>query len=319
MAVYTFIDLQMLSDFLSAYDLGALIAFEGIEAGVSNSNFHLAMESGHYVLTIFEPHRVNPDDVPYFIDYAAHLSEAGLPVPDVMKNKEERRRGVLADKPAAIFRFMEGQSVSAKNITADHCYKAGRILAKMHKAADNFKGFQDNDYGLDRWQIWFKTMRADLDQIRVGLSSELKADMAYFHRRWPSLLPGGGIHADYFPDNVFFGGGDVSGVIDFHFACTDFYIYDLAIAVNAWCFDASSAFDLAHYDKMIAGYQSVRQLSEEEWEAFPVMCHGAAVRFVLSRAEEWLKHTSSPSGAMVTPHNPIDFVKRRDHFAHDGR
>ena len=312
MAVYTKISEPVLHDFINAYDIGALQAYEGIQAGVSNTNYHVFTEKGRYVLTLFEPHRVNVGDVPFFAGYADHLAKFGLPAPAIIKTKEGKRLRELKNRPAILSEFLHGEDVKRNAFTPAHCRAAGELLGRMHKAGDDYQPVKGNDYSLDRWEDWGRSLK--LNEIKRGLKALVEEELKHIKHHWPHNMQGGAIHGDFFPDNVFFKDGEVSGLIDFHFACTDFYIYDVAIAINAWCFDDDAVFKQARYDALIEGYQSIQKLDKDEWHYLPFMLRAAALRFVLSRAEEFLSYKE---GDEMTPHDPHAFIKRLEHFRHE--
>jgi homoserine kinase type II len=311
MAVYTPVPETDLVAFLTSYDIGTLKSFKGIEAGVSNTNYLLLTDRGRFILTLFEPHRVRAEDIPFFVDYSIHLEKCGIPCPATLQRKDGQRIASLCERPAALFSFLEGKSETTDTLTPNMCGKAGRSLARMHMAATTFNQESPNHFGLPRWRDWLSRMGRSMNKISDGLYLSAAAELSWIEENWPDTLPQGAIHADFFPDNVFFKDGDVSGVIDFHFVCTDSFAYDLAIAVNAWGFDAANNFIPERFDAMLAGYESVRSLSEDEKKAFPVLLRASSLRFLLSRCEEMLKWKP---GDFVKPHDPMVFAKRVEFF-----
>lgn len=311
MAVYTPVTEIELKDFLSAYDLGGLRAFDGIEAGVSNTNYFVTTDAGRYVLTLFEPHRVRPEDIPYFIHYSSTLEQAGVPCPKTLLRRDGKSVSSLCGRPAAFFSVLEGDGATTASLTPDACEKAGAVLAKMHLAAGNIHETALNHFGMNRWTLWVGDLGASMDRIAPGLYDFARTELDWVSSRWPSNLPSGTIHADYFPDNVFFKDENVSGVIDFHFVCTDLFAYDLAIAINAWCFDKDNKFQPSRFSAIMRGYNSVRQLSQAELDALPVLLRAASLRFLLSRIEEKLNWTP---GDFMVPHDPMVFESRLRHF-----
>lgn len=311
MAVYTPVTEIELKDFLSAYDLGALRAFDGIEAGVSNTNYFVTTDAGRYVLTLFEPHRVKAEDIPFFIHYSSTLEQAGVPCPKTLLRRDGKSISLLCNRPAALFSVLDGAGSTAGTLTPSMCEQAGAVLAKMHLAAGNIHEVAINHFGLNRWKLWVGDLDASMDRIAPGLHDFARTELGWVSMRWPSKLPSGAIHADYFPDNVFFKDGNVSGVIDFHFVCTDLFAYDLAIALNAWSFDQDNVFQSARFAGMMRGYNSVRPLGAEEQNALPVLLRAAALRFLLSRIEEKLNWNP---GDFMVPHDPMVFESRLRHF-----
>lgn len=311
MAVYTPVPQETLVEFLQDFDLGGLQSYKGIEAGVSNTNYHLYTDAGHFILTLFEPHRVNEEDIPFFLDYTDCMAQAGIPCPAVRAARDGRKVRALCDRPAVIFEFLAGDGGHAGMITPDVMRQVGALTARMHGAAMAMPQTQDNHFGLARWGAWLDAMGDGMDIIAPGLYALCRAEYDAMKNMWPTNLPRGPIHGDLFPDNVFFTDGAVSGVIDFHFVCTDFVAYDLAIVANAWCFDQQNAFQQDRFDALMAGYESVRPMDKAEKAAFPMFLRAAALRFLLSRAEEFLNH--KPDNLMK-PHDPMVFHTRLVHF-----
>ena len=313
MAVYTPVSETQLKAFLKEYDLGTLRFFSGIEQGVSNTNYHVTTTTGRYILTLFEPHRVRAKDIPSFIAYTAHLEQGGVLCPHTLKRKDGSTLSQLCDLPAALFSFREGEGQSSGTLTPKKCFAAGATLASMHKAASPMKAVPPNHFGLERWERWLSMIGPKMEQIEPGLFDLASSELATIKAAWPKGLPSGPIHADFFPDNVFFIGEKVSGVIDFHFVCTDVFTYDLAIAANAWSFDENNEFQLERLQSLLAGYQSVRPLSKDESMALPILLRAGSLRFLLSRIEEKLKWKA---GDFMVPHDPLVFAKRLRHWSH---
>ncbi len=314
MAVYTSIDREQVIDFLENYDLGTLESFEGIEQGVSNTNYHLYTSTGHYILTLFEPWRVDPSHVPFFLSYATHLQESGIPSARSIKDSKGALAGILEDRPAVIVDFLEGRHLASSEITPALCAQVGAMAARMHVAGGGFEQVSANSYGQDCWARWIETMNEGLIDISFGLYDAMKGELVELQNNWPENLPIGAIHADLFPDNVFFDGEQLSGVIDFHFACTDFFAYGLAIIVNAWCFDEDIVFVKERYEALLQGYEEERPLTNAEKAGFPVLLRAAALRFILSRCEETLSYKP---GDKVVPHDPRAFIKRLEYFQNE--
>ena len=311
MAVFTKITEADLKEFLSFYTIGNLVSFEGIEAGVSNTNYFVDTEQGRFVLTLFEPRRVQAEDISFFMEYSIVLEENGVPCPRTMLRRDKSNLGVLKDRPAAIFSFLQGEGATVAALDDAMCERAGETLAQMHLAAQKIIRTSPNRFGLKRWQDWVAMLGADMDKIFDGTFKYTADELDFVSANWPSDLPSGAIHADYFPDNVFFEDGDVSGVIDFHFVCTDMFAYDLAIALNAWSFDAGNKFAPSRFAAMMRGYNSIRPLSKEETNALPVLLRAAALRFLLSRIEEKLNWKPDD---FMKPHDPMVFANRLRHF-----
>ncbi len=311
MAVYTQISEDQLKDFLRLYDIGGLVSYEGIEAGVSNTNYFVTTDKARYVLTLFEPHRVNENDLSFFIDYAIALEKGGVPCPETILQKNGAAYSSLCERPAAFFSVLQGEGGSVGILTPELCEKAGRVLARMHLAAAGMTETMPNHFGMTRWEKWVEGMGGKMDAITPDLYRQTKKELAYLKSCWPHNLTKGPIHADYFADNVFFWDGEITGVIDFHFACTDYFVYDLAIALNAWCFDAANMFQSGRMQAMIQGYNAIRPLSAPEKKALPILLRAASLRFLLSRVEEKL---AWKEGDFMKPHDPLVFEKRLKHF-----
>lgn len=301
MAVYTPVDEHALAAFLQSYDLGSPKSFDGILQGIENSNFRLETDAGRFVLTVFE-RRAAEADLPYFLGLMAHLATKGYPAPRPQPRLDGRVIGRIAGKPAAIVTFLEGdwpKSPGPKDAAA-----AGRALARLHLAATDYPGRRANDLGVDSWPDLFQPSASRADDVAPGLRAEIEAALARLKADWPRRLPSGAIHADLFPDNLFLDdAGEVSGVIDFYFACDDAYAYDLAIMLNAWCFDQVGGWSHDRAKALTAGYESARPLEPREHQALPTLLSGAAMRFLLTRLYDWL-HPAP--GALVRPKDPLE-------------
>jgi homoserine kinase type II len=304
MAVYTDVTDEALYAFLADYDLGAVLSFKGIAEGVENSNFLLNCGDGHYILTLYEK-RVNPDDLPFFVGLMEHLAAEGLSCPLPVKKRDGSALGVLCGRPAAIVTFLDG--VSTRKPDANHCFETGQALAQLHLAGRDFALKRANGLSLEHWAPLFEETRGQAGEVSPGLAEEIAHELDFLQKNWPKGLPQGVIHADLFPDNVFFIGEKLSGLIDFYFACVDDLAYDLAICLNAWCFEPDCAFNATKGRALLQGYQSVRRLEAAELAALPVLARGAALRFLLTRLYDWL---NVPAGALVRPKNPLEYLQK---------
>jgi homoserine kinase type II len=303
MAVYTEVSDDELTAFLAGYDVGGLLSYKGIAEGVENTNYLLHTERGPYFLTLYEK-RVTPADLPFFLGLMEHLARAGL-TPTPVRDREGRLLRQLAGKPAALVAFLEG--VWLRRPQPRHCGALGRCMAELHLAGQSYPLRRDNALGLAGWRPLYARFQARAEEITPGLSAIIERELAELEASWPTDLPQGIVHADLFPDNVFFLGDRLSGLIDFYFACNDALSYDVAITLNAWCFEADHAFNLTKGRALLAGYESVRALTPAERAALPLLARGAALRFLLTRAYDWL-HTSHE--AMVNRKDPLEFVRR---------
>jgi len=304
MAVYTDITDDELDVLLADFDLGAALSFKGIAEGVSNSNFLLETEAGRFILTVYES-RTNPDDLPFFLELMRWLARHGYPSSEPMADRQGRLIKHLRGKPCAITQFLNGLSV--RRPTAAHCREAGAGLAGLHLAGEGFAMTRENDLGQPAWAPMFSGLESAAEGLKPGLSKTIQADLEMLARRWPSGLPSGVCHADFFPDNVFFTGGRFSGAIDFYFACTDAFAYDVAVALNAWCFEPDGSFNITSARALVAGYESRRPLSDAERAALPILAHGAAIRFFLTRLYDW---GATPEGALVKPKDPLEYERK---------
>lgn len=304
MAVYTDVSEEQLTRFLADYPIGNLLSYKGIAEGTENSNFLLHTDVGTYILTLYEK-RVDADDLPFFLGLMQHLALKELPCPLPVERNDGELIGELAGRNAAIITFLEG--VWMRHPTVPHCHEVGKALASMHLAAHDFPLGRDNSLAIPGWKSLWEQSHARADEVQLGLADEIEADFALFDREWPMDLPAGIIHADLFPDNVFFLGETLSGLIDFYFACDDFYAYDVATCINAWCFEADLTFNVEKGRALLAGYQSVRPLEAAEIEALPILAHGSALRFMLTRLYDWL---TIPDGALIQKRDPLEYVAR---------
>ncbi|MEN3974212.1 homoserine kinase [Emcibacter sp. SYSU 3D8] len=304
MAVYTHVDEDALADFLAHYDVGDVVAFKGIAEGVENSNFLLQTERGSYILTLYEK-RVNRDELPFFLGLMGHLANKGLACPTPITGDDGKALRELCGRPAALISFLRGLSVVRPSPA--HCASVGRGMAEMHMAVADFGMSRNNGLGLAGWRQLANACRDQAEQVRPGLMSMIDDELAWLDTAWPKVLPSGVIHADLFPDNVFFIGEQLTGLIDFYFACNDFLAYDLAIAMNAWCFESDRSFNATKTRRLLAGYQSVRPLEPAEIDALPALARGAALRFLLTRLYDWVNQVE---GALVRPKDPSEYVEK---------
>ena len=309
MAVYTEVTDEALRAFLSDYALGALLAFRGIAEGVENSNYALKTERGDFILTLYEK-RVDPGELPYFLGLMRHLAGRGLDCPQPVAGRDGEALRSLAGRPAAICTFLPG--VWPRRIRPSHCEPLGEALGALHLAGEGFAARRPNGLGPAAWGPLLDRCRPDAD---AALVAELDAALAAILRDWPGALPTGQIHADLFPDNVFFleegRRPRVSGLIDFYFACTDLLAYDVAVCLNAWCFEEARSFNVTKARSLIRGYESRRPMSRAERAALPVLCQGAAIRFLLTRLFDWV---NTPAGAMVTRKDPMEYLHKLRFF-----
>lgn len=316
MAVYTQLGAEALGGIIAAFDVGPLVSAKGIAEGVSNSNW--LIETGgrdgsgaRFILTMYEK-RVETGDLPFFLGLLDHLAERGCPVPRTIHDRDGAAFRFHDGKALALIEFLPGVSLSEP--TPAQAHAVGGALARMHGAAADFAGERRNGLGLEGWKALAEACGGEgLEAIAPGLSGLVGRTLADLGRRWPSDLPRSVIHADLFPDNVLMLGDRVSALIDFYFACTDITAYDIAITHAAWCFDADGRrFDPAISRELLAGYEAIRPISAAERAALPILAQGAAMRFLMSRAYDWM---NTPSDAMVTRKDPMAFARRLEFYA----
>jgi len=305
MAVYTEVGDDELRDFMAAYDLGNLLSCKGIAEGVENSNFLVVTDFSPFILTLYEK-RTNEEDLPYFLGLMEHIADKGFTCPTPVRTREGEALRRLAGRPAAIVTFLTG--MWPRNIAQEHCAELGKALAKFHAAGADFAMTRKNSLSVDGWRPLFEKIdEEEADDLQPGLAGEIDAELAFLEANWPTGLPRGTIHADLFPDNVFFENSALTGFIDFYFACTDWLAYNLAICLNAWCFEPEGSFVAERGQALIDAYQSVRKLSDAELAALPILARGSAVRFLLTRLYDWINH---PPGAMVKKKDPLEYRRK---------
>jgi homoserine kinase type II len=305
MAVYTDVAAEELAEFLSGYDIGELLSYKGIAEGVENSNFLLHTTSGYFILTLYEK-RVAKSDLPFFLALMAHLAVHGITCPQPVKNRRGEALAMLAGRPAAIITFLEG--IWPRKPNAAHCAGVGQVLAKMHLAGRDFGMSRANALSVSGWRPLFDAAAPHADELQHGLRDFISAELDHLESGiWPEHLPKGVIHADLFPDNVFFLGEKLSGVIDFTFACNDILAYDIAITLNAWCFETDHSFNVTKARALLNAYGRERKLSDAEQDALPLLARGASLRILLTRLVDWF---NVPPGALVRPKDPLEYVRK---------
>jgi homoserine kinase type II len=304
MAVYTDVPDDELQKFAAQYAIGEVVSCKGIAEGVENSNYLLRSETGTFILTLYE-RRVDPKDLPFFIGLMEHLAACGLACPTPLRGRDGIALRSLCGRPAAIVTFLDG--MWPRRIQPYHCAGVGRALAELHLAGGSFAMSRPNNLSVAGWRVWLDRCRERAHEVRPGLAEELTSELDRLEAAWPRDLPRGVIHADLFPDNVFFRGERVSGLIDFYFACTDFLAYDIAICLNAWCFESDGGFNVTKARLLLSNYRVVRPISAAELAALPLLARGSALRFLLTRLYDWL---NQPAGAMVRPKDPLEYLQK---------
>lgn len=304
MAVYTDVSAEELGKFLAGYNLGELLSYKGIAEGVENSNFLVHTGTGYYILTLYEK-RVAPGDVPFFLALMEHLAARGITCPQPVKDRSGKALGMLCGRPAAVVTFLDGMWMRRPD--AGHCAAVGEALARMHLAGADFAGTRRNALSVAGWRPLFEQAAPRADGVQHGMRATIETELDHLEKSWPRNLPQGVIHADLFPDNVFFLGDRLSGLIDFYFACTDTLAFDIAICLNAWCFEPDHSYNVTKGRNLLTSYIKTRPLSDAERDALPLLARGAAMRFLLTRLVDWL---NVPAGALVQPKNPLEYFRK---------
>jgi homoserine kinase type II len=304
MAVYTEVADEELEAFIASYDIGALTSCKGIAEGVENSNYLVQTEAGRYILTLYEK-RVAPKDLPYFLALMEHLAARGIRCPLPVHDREGRNLRKLAGRPAALINFLDG--VSVRRASIEQCASLGKALGRLHVAGESFAQTRANSLSLPGWGPLANAIGERADTVIRGLAGEIGKELAHLDKAWPRDLPQGVIHADLFPDNVFFLGQEVSGLIDFYFACTDMLAYDIAICLNAWCFESDASFNITKARAFLQAYEGVRPLTANELAALPTLARGAALRFLLTRSYDWL---NTDGEALVKRKDPNEYLRK---------
>jgi len=304
MAVYTDVAAEELGQFLAGYDIGELLSYKGIAEGVENSNFLVHTSQGSFILTLYE-RRVAAKDLPFFLGLMEHLASRGITCPQPVKNRNGDMLGTVAGRPAAIITFLEGLWI--RRPSPIHCAALGTALARLHLAGLDFPLRRANALSVAGWRQLYEHCGARANEVQPDLASFLAKELSEHERNWPRGLPEGVIHADLFPDNVFFLGEKLSGLIDFYFACTDALAYDVAICLNAWCFEADHSYNVTKGRGLLTAYAAARPLSGAERELLPMLARGAALRFLLTRLTDWF---NVPPGALVRPKDPMEYFRK---------
>lgn len=325
MAVYTKLNDQNIIDHLANYQIGKLINFKGIIAGIDNSNFIIETTQGKFILTIFES-RINKNDLPFFIELTSHLAENGICCPKPIKNNYNKFITEIKNKSSVIVTFLSGSNLEPlnsglyDNISPDHCFEVGKISAQMHNFVRDFKMSRKNDLGIDNFKQFYDKFSSKVENYQPNLTKKIHDLIIFVNKSWKNNLPSGVIHSDLFPDNVFFkdeinNNGNItskiSGVIDFYFAANDLFIYDIACLINAWCFDENNQFIKENFKNLISGYQSIREISNEEKDFLKIALIGASLRFLLTRLHDYF---FTPKDSLVKVKDPQEYIQKLDFF-----
>jgi homoserine kinase type II len=304
MAVYTDVMAEELVAFLANYNIGELLAYKGIAEGVENSNFLVHTSRNYFILTLYEK-RVAAKDLPFFLGLMEHLHARGIICPQPVKNRKGEVLGSIAGRPAAIITFLDGMWI--RRPSPRHCAALGEVLARMHLAGLDFQMQRVNALSVEGWRPLYESCRDRANELKPDLRGLLCTELCNLEQAWPRALPQGVIHADLFPDNVFFLGNNLSGLIDFYFACTDALAYDIAVCLNAWCFESDHSYNVTKGRCLLQAYTQVRPLAASERDALPLLARGAAMRFLLTRLVDWF---DLPAGALVRPKDPLEYYRK---------
>lgn len=304
MAVYTEVTDAELNAFMGAFDLGQVLSFKGIAEGVENSNFFLKTEGGSFILTLYEK-RVREEDLPFFLGLLEHLSKKGVHCPLPVRARDGRAWRALNGRPAAVMTFLSG--LSPKKPDAAQCGALGDALARLHLAGADYEQTRPNALSLEGWKALVKQCEPKANGVRMGLATLIAQEVRWLEQHWPRGLPAGVIHADLFPDNVFFMDGRISGLIDFYFACNDAYAYDVAVCLNSWCFENDGAFNITKGRALLSAYRAVRPFADAEVATLPILARGAALRFLLTRLYDWINRDEA---ALVKVKDPAEYVAK---------
>jgi len=304
MAVYTKLEHQEVRQFLEQYNINNFKDYKGITEGVENTNYLIKTSEQDYILTIYEK-RVDENDLPFFIKLLSYLSENKFPCPKPIANKNNEKINRIKNKNAALVTFLNGQSKN--KITSEECFEIGKITAQLHEITKKFDINRKNNLSIENWEsIFEKTIKQKID-LDESIIKKTKNYLNFLKDKWPKNLPQGIIHADLFPDNIFFTNNKVSGIIDFYFACNDFFAYEIAICINSLCFDNNSTFNMTKAKNLIDGYTSIRNLSEDEKKYLPILSMGAAMRFFLTRLYDFY-HTDNKANVKIK--DPFEYLKK---------
>ena len=307
MAIYTKLSEKDLNEFLFKYNLGKLLNFKGIEEGIENTNYFIQTERGKFILTVYEK-RVEEKDLPFFMGLMRNLYDAQFPSPEPIINKNGNYISEILSKKAAVVSFLNGKA--KKNLEPNDCYEVGVYAAKLHLITRNLTGKRKNKLSVDSWRKLYNKVKSDCSKIHNNLPKIIENNLDKIEKNWPKNIPSGIIHADLFPDNIFFQNKKLSGIIDFYFSCYDFYAFEIAICLNALCFEGKNenlSFNVTKAKRFIDGYSSIRRLDEDEKKSLKILCQGAAIRFLLTRVFDYLNLTE---GAIVKIKDPIEYLKR---------
>ena len=307
MAIYTKLSENNLKEFFLKYNLGKLLNYKGIQEGIENTNYFIQTDKGKFILTVYEK-RVEEKDLPFFMGLMKNLFDANFPSPEPIINKNGNYVTEISGKKAAVVSFLDGSA--KKNLNPNDCHKVGVQAAKLHLITKKLIVKRENKLSVNSWRKIYKKVQKDCSRIHLNLAKTIEKNLDEIENNWPKNIPSGIIHADLFPDNIFFKDDKLTGIIDFYFSCYDFYVFEIAICLNALCFEGQKenlSFNVTKAKKFIDGYSSIKKLTEEEKKSLKILCQGAAMRFLLTRVFDYLNLTE---GALVKIKDPIEYLKR---------
>ena len=307
MAVYTKLSETNLKEFFSKYSIGKIQKHKEIKEGIENTNYFIQTEKGKFILTVFEK-RIDEKDLPFFIGLMKNLFDKKFPSPEPIINKNGNYISEIFNKKAAVVSFLDGKAKQVLNPL--DCYEVGMYTAKLHSITKNLISKRKNKLSVNSWREIYNRVKKDCSKIHPNLSNIIEKNLNEIEADWPQNLPSGIIHADLFPDNIFFNKNKLSGIIDFYFSCNDYYAFEIAICLNALCFEGKNenlSFNVTKAKKFIDGYSSIRNLTDDEKKSLKVLCKGAAIRFLLTRVFDYLNLIE---GAIVKIKDPVEYLKR---------
>ena len=307
MAVYTKLSETDLKEFFSKYSVGKVQKHEEIKEGIENTNYFIQTEKGKFILTLYEK-RVDEKDLPFFIGLMRNLFDKKFPSPEPIINKNGNYISEISNKKAAVVSFLDGKA--KKVLDPLDCYEVGVYSAKLHSITKNLISKRVNKLSVNSWKDIYNKVKKDCSKIHPNLSNIIEKNLNEIETDWPKNIPSGIIHADLFPDNIFFNKNKLSGIIDFYFSCNDYYAFEIAICLNALCFEGKNenlSFNVTKAKKFIDGYTSVRNLNDDEKKSLKILCKGAAIRFLLTRVFDYLNLIE---GALVKIKDPVEYLKR---------
>ncbi len=307
MAVYTKLSKDQLNEFFSKYNLGKLLSYQEIKEGIENTNYFIQTEKGKFILTLYEK-RVDKKDLPFFISLMRNIFDKKFPSPEPIINKNGNYISEILNKKSAVVSFLDGKA--KKVLNPENCYEVGIYTAKLHSITKNLTGKRKNKLSVNSWRNLYNQVKENCSKIHKSLPDVIEKNLEEIEKKWPKNIPSGIIHADLFPDNIFFKNNKLSGIIDYYFSCYDFYAFEIAICLNALCFEGVNenlSFNVTKAKKFIDGYSSIRKLTEKEKKSIKILCQGAAIRFLLTRVFDYLNLTE---GALVKIKDPLEYLKR---------